>query len=412
MAWLTTVLGWFGGGTSQGPGEQVVYPITRPVPLTRPEVGIDGAMQVSAFWACVELLTETVASLPCFVSSVDASGHRELARDSQLWRLLHTQPNSRHTPFEFWQFMAMQYLLRGNSYARLERDSDGNVVAMWPLASDQVKVVAGKNGTLTYEYSFDGNVAVYGEQSILHWRDKGNGLVGMSRLAYMQSTLGIALGAQDQSAKTHAREGRRPGVFMIDKLLTPEQRKQIRANFKGLKEAGEDDLLILEAGAKWEPVTLTPAETQLLESRRFSIEDIARWFGIPSVLINDTAKTTTWGTGVQQIVEGFVKFKLRPMITSLEQAITRRVMTPAQRATMSVTFSMDALLRSSLKDRAQIYATLVQNGIQTRNECRQLEDLPPMDGGDLLTAQMNLAPVGDLPGLAAGGDVAPEPVAQ
>ena len=88
------------------------------------------------------------------------------------------------------------------------------------------------------------------------------------------------------------------------------------------------------------------------------------------------------------------------------------MLTPGQRVTMSVAFSMDALLRSSLKDRAQIYATLVQNGIQTRNECRQLEDLPPMDGGDLLTAQTNLAPVGDLPGLATGGDVPSEPVAQ
>lgn len=411
MSWVTTVFGWF-GASSQVPGEQIVYPVTRPVPMTRPEVGIDGAMQVSAVWACIELLTETVASLPCFVSYVDGEGNRTPARDTQLWRLLHNQPNSRHTPFEFWQFMAMQYLLRGNAYARLDRDGDGSVVAMWPLASDQVKVVAGKNGALTYEYTFDGNIAVYSEQSILHWRDKGNGLVGMSRLSYMQSTLGIALGAQDQTVKMHAREGRRPGVFMIDKLLTPDQRRQIRENFKGLKEAGEDDLLILEAGAKWEPVSLTPAETQLLESRRFSIEDIARWFGIPSVLINDTAKTTTWGTGVQQIVEGFVKFKLRPMITSLEQALTRRVMTASERSTMSVSFSLDALLRASLKDRAQIYATLVQNGIQTRNECRQLEDLPPMDGGDLLTAQVNLAPVGDLQGIASGGDVPAEPIAQ
>lgn len=409
MGWLTTMLGWF-GGTSQGSGEQIASPLSRPVALTRPEVGIDGAMQVSAVWACVELLTETVASLPCFVYE-NTSGRRELARETDLWRLLHVSPNGRHTPVEFWQFMVMQYLLRGNAYALVERGTNGDAVALWPLNADQVRVTAIKGGSLSYEYVFDGMTAVYSEARIFHWRDKGNGLVGMSRLAYMQSTLGIALGAQDQAAKMHSREGRRPGVFSIDKLLTPEQRKQIRENFRGLKEAGEDDLLILEAGAKWEPISLTPAETQLLESRRFSIEDIARWFGIPSVLINDTAKTTTWGTGVQQIVEGFVKFKLRPMVTALEQSIMRRVLTPAQRATMTVEFSMDALLRSSLKDRASIYAQLVQNGIQTRNECRQLENLPPMDGGDLLTAQTNLAPVGDLPGIG-GGDVPENPVAQ
>lgn len=409
-SWARAFINWW-AGVGQATGEQPTSPATRPVPLVRPEVGVDGAMQISAVWACIELLSETISSLPCFVYA-QTGGQRELARDTQLWRLLHSAPNSRHTPFEFWQFMVLNFLLRGNAYARLERNGAGEVVAMWPLAADQVRVVSLKDGSLTYEYTFDGNTVVYGEQTIFHWRDKGNGLTGMSRLSYMQSTIGIALSAQDQAQQTHQREGRRPGVFMIDRVLTKEQRAQIRENFKGLKERGEDDLLILEAGAKWEPVSLSPAETQLLESRRFSIEDIARWFGLPSVLINDTAKTTTWGTGIQQIVEGFVKFKLRPVITMLEQAIQRRVLSPAQRSRYTVEFSLDALLRSSLKDRSQIYATMVQNGIQTRNECRQLENLPPMDGGDLLTAQTNLAPVGDLPGISGGGDVSPSPIAQ
>lgn len=409
-SWARAFINWW-AGAGQATGEQTTSPATRPVPLVRPEVGVDGAMQISAVWACIELLSETISSLPCFVYA-QSGGQRELARDTQLWRLLHSAPNSRHTPFEFWQFMVLNFLLRGNAYARLERNGAGEVVAMWPLAADQVRVVSLKDGSLTYEYTFDGNTVVYGEQTIFHWRDKGNGLTGMSRLSYMQSTIGIALSAQDQAQQMHQREGRRPGVFMIDRVLTKEQRAQIRENFKGLKERGEDDLLILEAGAKWEPVSLSPAETQLLESRRFSIEDIARWFGLPSVLINDTAKTTTWGTGIQQIVEGFVKFKLRPVTTMLEQAIQRRVLSPAQRSRYTVEFSLDALLRSSLKDRSQIYATMVQNGIQTRNECRQLENLPPMEGGDLLTAQTNLAPVGDLPGLSGGGDVSPSPIAQ
>lgn len=409
-SWARAFLSLFRGGTSQGTGEQITSPVTRPVALTRAEVGVDGAMQQSAFWSCVELMTETIATLPCFVYET-RSGNRQLARESTLWRLLHVSPNSRHTPVEFWQFMAMNFVVRGNAYARLERNSRGETLAMWPLNADQVRVVALSDGSLAYEYTFDGAVVIYGEQSILHWRDKGNGIVGMSRLAYMQSTLGVSIGAQDQTVHTHDREGRRPGVFMIDKVLSAAQRQQIRENFRSLKERGEDDLLILEAGAKWEPISLTPAETQLLESRRFAIEDIARWFGIPSVLINDTAKTTTWGTGVGQIVEGFVKFKLRPVVTMLEQAITRRVLSAGERMRYTVEFSMDALLRSSLKDRADIYAKLVQNGVMTRNECRQLENLPPIDGGDLLTAQTNLAPVGDLPGLD-GGAVPAEPVAQ
>jgi hypothetical protein len=183
---------------------------------------------------------------------------------------------------------------------------------------------------------------------------------------------------------------------MIDKLLTKEQRDAIRANYSGLIEGSEDDLLVLEAGAKFEPLSMSPVDLQMMETRRFSVEDIARWFGISSVMINDTAKTTTWGTGIDQIIQGFYKFKLRPMLEGLEQAIERRVLTPRQRELFSVEFSLEAILRGSYLDRLEAGSKAVQNGLMTRNEWRQLENLPPMDGGDLLTAQVNLAPVDQL----------------
>jgi len=111
------------------------------------------------------------------------------------------------------------------------------------------------------------------------------------------------------------------------------------------------------------------------------------------VLINDTSKSTTWGSGIQQIIEGFYKFRLRPVLSSLEQALELRVLTPAQRKRFTVEFSLDALLRGSLKDRLEIGTKAVQNGLMTRNEWRQLENLPPMDGGEMLTAQSNLVPL-------------------
>ena len=183
---------------------------------------------------------------------------------------------------------------------------------------------------------------------------------------------------------------------MIDKVLKEEQREAIRKNYRGLVEGNEDDLLVLEAGAKFEPLSMTPADLQLLDTRKFSVEDIARWFGISSVLINDTAKTTTWGTGIGQIIEGFYKFKLRPMLEGLEQSLDRRVLTANQRQTYSVEFSLDAILRGSLSDRLDAGSKAVQNGLMTRNEWRQLENLPKMAGADELTAQVNLAPLASL----------------
>ena len=390
---------WFGnvGSTGQQDGIQFGEPFTKVYDRTQ-DYGIDGALQVSAVWASIELLTDNIASLPLFVyrRETGQEGHKTLARDTQLWDLLHTSPNRRHTTMEFWSYMTMNFLMRGNAYARLVRNDAGEVIEMWPLSSDQVEVEVLKDRSVVYKYSYEGQIAVYNEASILHWRDKGNGTIGMSRLDYMRSSVGLAIDAQNHSRNTFRKSGKRPGVFMIDKLLTKEQRDAIRANYSGLIEGSEDDLLVLEAGAKFEPLSMSPVDLQMMETRRFSVEDIARWFGISSVMINDTAKTTTWGTGIDQIIQGFYKFKLRPMLEGLEQAIERRVLTPRQRELFSVEFSLEAILRGSYLDRLEAGSKAVQNGLMTRNEWRQLENLPPMDGGDLLTAQVNLAPVDQL----------------
>ena len=387
------------GSTGQQQGIQYSEPFTK-VYETTPDYGIDGALQVSAVWAATELLSDNIASLPLFVyeRADSINGHKKLARDTGLWMLLHDNPNNRNTPMEFWQYMVMNYILRGNAFARLIRNSSGEVISMVPLSADQVEVEVLRDQSVIYKYQYEGQVAIYAADSMLHWKDKGNGIIGMSRLDYMRSTINVAVNAQNHTANVFKKSAKRPGVFMIDRLLTEEQRSAIRQNYRGLVEGNDDDLLVLEAGAKFEPLNMTPADVQLLETRKFSVEDIARWFGVPSALINDTSKTTTWGTGIDQLIQGFYKFRLRPMLESLEQAIEKRVLTAAQRKKYTVEFSLDAILRGSLKDRLEIGAQAVQNGLMSRNEWRQLENLPPVDGADILTAQVNLLPI-DMLGL-------------
>ena len=410
MAWFSTIRRWFGGGaTAQGPGVQDFGPMQR-VYQSAPAVGVDGAMQISAVWAAVELLADNIASLPLFVYEVK-DGKKELARESDLYRLLHDSPNRRHTAMEFWQFMVMNYVLRGNAYARLVRNSENEVIELWPLSADQVEVEVLKDNSLVYKYRYDSNVAVYAASSILHFRDKGNGVVGMSRLEYMRSSLGVAIEAQNHTARIFAKDGRRPGVFMIDKTLTPAQRDLIRANFKSLVEGNDDDLLVLEAGAKFEPLGMTPADLQLLDTRRFSVEDIGRWLGIPSILINDLGNRVPYGNN-NELIELFYKVRLRPMLVGFEQALRARVLTPGQRARYVAEFGMDALLRASLKDRMEIYAKAAQNGLKTRNECRQLENDPPLEGGELLTAQTNLVPLTMLGTVQGASDVPESTIAQ
>lgn len=408
---------WFGsaGAITQQTGVQLGAPLVRTSAPSR-DYGIDGALQLSSVWAAIELLVDNVASLPAFTyyRSPGPDGHKRLARDELVFRILHDEPNRRATAMEFFQFLLMSWLFRGNAYARVIRDDRGDPIELWPLSPDQVEVEVLRDRSIVYRHTYDGVVSLYSEASIFHWRDKGNGIIGMDRLSFMRGTISNAHDISAHSSRVFAKSAKRPGVFMIDKLLSEKQREEIRRNYRGLVEGSEDDLLVLEAGAKFEPLSMSPADLQMMEARRFSVEEVGRWFGVPAVLINDTTRATTWGTGIEQIIEGFYKFRLRPMLASLEQAIELRVLSPDQRRRLTVEFSLDALLRGSLKDRLETGAKAVQNGLMTRNEWRQLENLPPMPGGDVLTAQSNLLPITKLGensgagrGAAGGNDNGP-----
>lgn len=396
MSLFSTLGRWmrFGGSLSENTGLQLNSPSAALVPGTA-NIGPDGALQLSAVWACVSRRATTIATLPLFVYKRDRNGQKELARDDTLYQLLHESPNSRMTPKEFWTAMLLNYDLRGNAYARIERRGDGTAMALWPMPSDQVQVEALEDGSMVYYYYTGNNVTALAENSVLHLKDLGNGTTGFSKLDYMRSTVDEAGKQQSQAAKTFATGGKPTGLLMVDKLLTKDQREQVRAAFQELETGSTSRLAVLEANMKYERLNLTPEQQELMESRKFSVEEICRWFDVPPVLVHHS-NVTTWGSGIEQIVDGFYKLSVRPMLVSIEQAITKRVMTPKQRQSMSVEFNFDALLRGNLVQRYQSYAQAVQNGFLTRNEVRQYENMPPVEGGDQLTAQVNLAPIAQL----------------
>lgn len=401
-SFINTISGWFGwGGRALGEqkGEQMATPGAA---LNDDTVGLspEGALQLAAVWSCVDRRAKVVASLPWFVYR-NRNGMRELARDDRLYQLLHESPNARMTPLEFWRTMMMNHDLRGNAYARIDRAPNGEALAMWPMPADQVRPVVLDDGSLVYEYHLDGNVVVLAEENVFHLKDIGNGTIGLPRLDYMRSTTTEAMRAQGHATKTFASGGKPSGILMTDSVLKPEQRDAVRKRFSEMGSGPMARLFVLEAQFKYQPLSMTPEALQLLDSRQFTIEEICRWFDVPPVLVHHS-NVTTWGSGIEQIVDGWHKLSVMPMLVSIEQAVRKRVMTPAQRARLTCEYNYDALLRASLKDRAEIYAKQVQNGLKTRNECRQLENDPPVVGGDSLTVQSNLLPI-DMLGKATGG---------
>ena len=188
---------------------------------------------------------------------------------------------------------------------------------------------------------------------------------------------------------------------------------KIKENFGDIVSGKDKELYLLEAQFKFDPLGMSPADIQLLESRQFSVQDLARWFGVPSVLINDTSETTTLGSSAYEIIQAWYRLKVRPQLELIEQSIQENVLTPKQRSQgIEVEFDLDALLRASPKDRSEVNAKNVQNGLRTRNEARATDNLKPLPGGDVLTAQVNLAPLDMLGKLKSTGSVPPETVEQ
>ena len=354
----------------------------------------ESALQLSAVWACARILTETISTLPIAVYERQGED-RVIARDHTLHYVLTKHPNPRQTAVEFRQSQLLNLVLHGNSYARIERNGIGQVIALWPLSSEQVDVKVLNDGSLVYLRNVDGNIEAIAEKNILHVKLFGNGIVGLSPLGFARVSLGVAASSEQYAGKFYANGAKPGGVLTIDKVLNKDQRAAIRENFKELTEGAENahKLFVLEAGMKYEQVQISPEDAQMLQTRRFQLEDIARFFGVPSFLINDTEKTTTWGSGIEQMLLGFYTLTLRPYLKLLEDSYNTHLLLPKDQSKFYVEHNFDALMRADSAGRATFYSTMVQNGLMTRNEARRKENLSAVPGGDQLTAQVNLAPL-------------------
>jgi len=352
----------------------------------------DTAMQVSAVWACVKLLSETVSSLPL---NIYQKNRRLVADDFYFQAFINHKPNRYQTRQEFFETMMLNLTLHGNAYAKITR-VNGRIVSLLPLMAAQVEVNLADNGSIIYEYTNDTKIEFLAEQSVWHIKLYGNGIIGKSPLAFGRNMIGIAQAADKTVTRIYNNGGKRSGVLVIDKLLTSPQREAIRENFSGLTTSNDDRLLVLEMGMKFDPIAMSPQDIELLASRKFQLEEICRWFGVPSVLVNDTSGSTTWGSGVEQLVSGFYKLNLRPYLERFEASIDANLFTDNERKDYRSEFDFEGLLRSDLKSRLEGYRTAIAGSILTPNEVRRLENWDALAGGDSLLSQVNMSPLENL----------------
>lgn len=352
-------------------------------------VSIDSALQVSAVWACVRLIAETIATLPLGVYIRKKDGSREIDRSMRLHDLISNMPNSRMTAVNFWEAVVASMLFRGAAYVEVRRIGK-EAVALDILMPQQIAWCKKKE---LWVYREAGGSRDISPADVMHIPAFSlDGINGLSPLQYGAVVIGSAISA-DEAASGTFKNGLMPTVaFSVDRVLKKEQREAFREyveSVSGAMNAGKSP--VLEQGVDAKTIGIDPADAQLLESRGWSVEEICRFFRVPPWMVGHTEKSTSWGTGIEQQMIGFLTFTLAPWLKRIEQAINNNLLSPTQRQTHYAEFALEGLLRADSAARAEFYAKMTTNGIYTRDDCRVKENLP-REGGNAakLTVQMNM----------------------
>lgn len=370
----------------QKSGYQNDTPLSQPIENNKP-VGVDGALQIATVWQCLDLISRTFATLPLDILRRGGNGANYIDTKHHL-NFIFNAPNKYMTSYEFWQYMCLSRELKGNAYALITRNSDGEIISLEPLNPDQVNVFIDENSNIIYTYYKDGEVYNFLSDQIIHWKGLGNGIIGLSVLDYMRTTVSETFYTQQNAVNQFAQKGSANGVLISDQILTPKQKAELKDGFDTSRFNGKTP--VLDASLRYQQLSLSPADTQLLETRKFTTEEIKKWFGIPTTLLSESGEIS------QEVVRYFYQSKILPICVSAEQVLIRKLLNKGENLDYFCKFRLSTINRASDVDRATLNATYVQNGIKTRNEVRREEGWCDVVGGDTLTAQTNLAPLDQL----------------
>ena len=368
---------FFFGGTSSG----------KPVNETT-------AMQMTAVYSCVRILSETVAGLPLNVYKYNDSGGKEKAYKHPLYHLLHDEPNPEMTSFAFRETLMSHLLLWGNAYAQIIRNARGEVIALYPLMPNKMTVDRDQSGRLFYLYqrgtedptTLGKSMQVtLSPADVLHIPGLGfDGLIGYSPIAMAKNAIGLAIATEEYGAKFFANGAAPSGVLEHPGTIKDPQRVKESWNSAYQGSANAHKIAVLEEGMKYTPIGIAPEQAQFLETRKFQINEIARIFRVPPHMLADLEKSSF--SNIEQQSLEFVKYTLDPWVVRWEQSMCRVLFSESEKPVYFIKFNVDGLLRGDYASRMSGYATARQNGWMSANDIRELENLDRISsdlGGDL-----------------------------
>jgi len=336
-----------------------------------------------------------VAGLPLPIYRRLADGGKERAQDHYLYPLLHDQPNEEMSAYVFRETMMGHLTTWGNAYAEIEIDGAGRVTGLWPLRPDRMTVKR-ENGELVYYYDLGkGQDKRMPAWQVFHIPALGfDGLVGYNPIRMQRQAVGLAMSAEEYGGRLFANDATPGAVLEHPGSLTPDAQKNLRESIEARHQGASKShrLMVLEEGMSWKQMGLPPEDAQFLQTRRFQVVDIARWYRIPPHMLGDLERATFSNIEHQSLE--FVVHTIRPWLVRWEQAITSQLLLPRERATYFAEHLVDGLLRGDIQSRYQAYATARQNGWMSANDVRRLENMNPIDDGDMYLMPLNMIPVG------------------
>lgn len=400
MRWYYPILRLFRLGSLSNPDEG--YQLSsHPTTTTSAGVSVtdERALKVSAVWACVQLIANSVASLPLGFYTRDGEDREPLERRHYLTDIFNVRPNPYMKPRDFRLAMTVQMAMWHNAYAEIVFSGE-RPVALMPLRPGRMTPHIGDNGDLTYHYSTEHGVKVYAKQSIFHLKGFGiDGIVGVDRSNYAREAYGLTVAAENFAAAQFANGGRPGGVIMFDKFLNAEQRAAARQLYEGISEGAinSNKLWVLEGGSKYDSLDFSADQMQMLGTRLQQMSEIARFFGVPEVMIGAGSNTSSaWPASFEQQILYFLNFTLQGYIDEWECAIADSLIPAGKQSSLFADHDVRGFIKMDSTSKANYLSRLVQNGLMTRNEGRRTLNLPTVEGGDELTVQTNLSNLEDL----------------
>ena len=345
----------------------------------------ESAMRVAAAWRCVNIIAGAIATLPIDIIRRESETVRKPAVGHPLRRILTVKPNTWQTPSEFRRMMQSHLLLRGNAYAR--KVFIGNqLVGLIPLPTDRVTAEQLDSTAMQYKVMRkDGSSIIFPQREIFHLRGMSlDGVTGMSVLANMRESLGLALQTEQAGARLFSNGILAGGVIKHPGKLSDNASRHLRESMEqrnqGSQNAGR--WIVAEEGVTVESISLTAEDAQWLGTRDFQRYDIAMFYGVPPHMLGATEKTTSWGSGIEAQGIGFVTYTLTDWIKTWEESVKRDLLEEREWETVDARFNVNALMRGDFKTRWEGYVKGLQNCVYSPDDVRAMEDMNPRpDGG-------------------------------